>query len=191
MSFSSFRPLARIIRTCGATGLVRRNASGGESAKSTFQKLFPRVSGSAPKPKYQIDSYGQSVGAEYPFEHERTPENRLKREKSKGKVGAASVDLVLKILEKNTASDVKVIEVPDDKRYADFIVVGSGADTKHLQKMTHDLCSVLITSLNTDSVHVEGLGSHDWMVVDAGSVVVHLFLPHMRQAYNIEEAWEE
>ena len=51
--------------------------------------------------------------------------------------------MVLKILEKNTASDVKVIEVPDDKRYADFIVVGSGADTKHLQKMTHDLCSVV------------------------------------------------
>eukprot|EP00112_Aurelia_sp_Birch-Aquarium-sp1_P000054 Seg1001.11 transcript_id=Seg1001.11/GoldUCD/mRNA.D3Y31 product="Ribosomal silencing factor RsfS" protein_id=Seg1001.11/GoldUCD/D3Y31 len=162
-----------------------------ESAKEAFQKIFPRMGASKLKARYDANSYGQTVGPEYPFDIEKTPEGKLKREKSKGTMGTVTVPEIVENLRANGGENIKVAKLHDDLNYADHFVVVSAKDTEHLKTMTQDLASKLMAAHQGDAIHVEGLGSFDWMVVDAGQIVVHLFLPHIRDDYNIDDAWAE
>ncbi|XP_065052006.1 mitochondrial assembly of ribosomal large subunit protein 1-like [Rhopilema esculentum] len=162
-----------------------------ESAKEAFRKIFPRMGAGKLKARYDANSYGQTVGPEYPFDIEKTPEGKLKREKSKGTMGSVTVEEIVDILRSNGGENIKLAKLHQDLHYADHFVIVSAKNTEHLKSMTQELASKLIAAHQGDAIHVEGLGSFDWMVVDAGQVVVHLFLQHIRDDYNIDEAWAE
>eukprot|EP00794_Sanderia_malayensis_P017418 gene17418-19161_t len=190
----AIRKGSRFLKPSNISGFLRpvimRHKS--ESAKEAFQKIFPRVGASTRlRPRYDANSYGQTVGPEYPFDIEKTPESKLKREKSKGAITSISVDEIVDLLRANDGQDIRVAKLHADLDYAEHFIVVSGKNTDHLKAMTQDLASKLMAAHQNDEIHVEGLGSFDWMVVDAGQVVTHLFLPHIREDYNIDEAWAE
>ena len=112
-----------------------------ESAKEAFQKIFPRMGASKLKARYDANSYGQTVGPEYPFDIEKTPEGKLKREKSKGTMGSVTVPEIVENLRANGGENIKVAKLHDDLNYADHFVVVSAKDTEHLKSMTQDLAS--------------------------------------------------
>ena len=110
-----------------------------ESAKEAFQKIFPRLGSNRLKPRYDANSYGQTVGPEYPFDIEKTPEGKLKREKSKETIGSVTVEEVVGILRANEGKDIRVAKLHEDLNYSDHFVIVSGKDTEHLKSMTQDL----------------------------------------------------
>ena len=97
--------------------------------------------------------------------------------------------LVEKSLDDDKADDIKVITLAGKSDIADYMVVASGASSRRMDSITEHLLENLKLSGIRDS-HAEGRRSGEWVLIDAGDVIVHLFRPEMREHYAIEKLWE-
>lgn len=106
-----------------------------------------------------------------------------------------TVEEVQTILEKTRADDVQVISVRGLCEWADHLVIASGHSGRHLKGIADAICfEVKRRSVNVgDNVYptVEGRESEEWMLVDCGSIVVHVFRDDIRGEYNLEEMWRK
>ena len=70
---------------------------------------------------------------------------------------------------------------------ADFMIIASGQSGRQVLAMADHLASALKTA--GYSVSLEGTELADWVLVDAGDIIVHLFRPEIREFYNLEKLW--
>lgn len=84
--------------------------------------------------------------------------------------------------------DIQVIDLNGQSALADYIVVASGTSSRHIVSMSEKLKERL-EARGTTGIRTEGVGQANWVVVDAGDVIVHLFRPEVREFYNIEKMW--
>jgi len=96
--------------------------------------------------------------------------------------------MVKQSLEDDKAQDVVVIDLMGKSDMADYLVIASGASSRQVGAMAEHLRATLKTCGHT-SVGLEGMAQCDWVLVDGGDVVVHLFRPEVRAFYNIEKMW--
>lgn len=96
--------------------------------------------------------------------------------------------LIEKLLDDQQAEDVVVVDLTGKTAIADFMVVASGRNPRHVGAMAERLKQSLKATIG-GSPPVEGLGNADWVLVDAGDVIVHLFRPEVRGLYNLEKMW--
>ncbi len=101
---------------------------------------------------------------------------------------AELLDLVLATLDDAKAEDVVSIDVKDKTSIADHMVVASGRSQRHVGAIA-DQIEKLLRAKGYSRVKVEGLPQCDWVLVDAGDVIVHLFEPDVRTFYNLERMW--
>lgn len=92
-------------------------------------------------------------------------------------------------LESDKAEDITTIELDESAALADFMIVASGTSTRHLTALAEKLYDRLAENKLKD-IHIEGLQRGDWVVMDIGDVIVHLFRPEVRFFYNIEKMWQ-
>ena len=97
-------------------------------------------------------------------------------------------DLVLKQLDDDQAQDVVSIPLEGKSSIADHMVIASGRSTRQVAAMAQKLAEKVKQS-GFGPVRVEGLPQADWVLIDAGDVVVHLFRPEVRSFYNLERMW--
>ncbi|MEZ5994342.1 MAG: ribosome silencing factor [Hyphomonadaceae bacterium] len=102
-------------------------------------------------------------------------------------VGAAT-RVVLTSLEDDKAEDIIAIDIRGRSSFADMLVVASGRSARHVGALADHIMRKL-KDAGVKDVRVEGLPQADWVLVDAGDVVVHLFRPEVRSFYNIEKIW--
>jgi ribosome-associated protein len=98
------------------------------------------------------------------------------------------IALILKRLDDDQAQDVVVIDLKDKSPLADAIVVVSGRSQRHVSSMADHLLRSLKEG-GFGKAQVEGLPQADWVLIDAGDVIVHLFRPEVRAFYNLEKIW--
>jgi ribosome-associated protein len=112
-------------------------------------------------------------------------------------VGEASEDdqgvralerLILNRLDDEKAQDVVFIDLKDKSSVADGMIVASGRSHRHVGAMADHLLRMLKDE-GHGKARVEGLPHCDWVLIDAGDVIVHLFRPEVRSFYNIEKIW--
>ena len=96
--------------------------------------------------------------------------------------------LVLQSLEDDQAVETVSIPLAGKSSIADYMVVASGRSTRQVASMATKLADK-IKSETGKAVRIEGLPTADWVLIDAGDVIVHLFRPEVRQFYNIEKIW--
>ena len=96
--------------------------------------------------------------------------------------------LVEKSLDDDQAEDVVVIDLAGKTSIADYMIVASGRNTRHIAAMAMKLADRM-KQAGLRGVEVEGLNQCDWVLVDAGDVIIHLFRPEVRTFYNIEKMW--
>jgi nicotinate (nicotinamide) nucleotide adenylyltransferase/ribosome silencing factor RsfS/YbeB/iojap len=96
------------------------------------------------------------------------------------------LDLVLQTLEDGKAEDVVTIDLAGKTTIADHMVIASGRSTRQVLALTEHLDEVL--SRHTP-ISIEGKTQGDWVLIDAGDVIVHLFRPEIRSYYNLEKMW--
>jgi len=96
--------------------------------------------------------------------------------------------LVVESLESDKAEDVVVLDLTGKAAFADRMVVASGLANRQIQAMAEHLVEKLERA-GVARVHTEGLGSSDWVLIDAGDIVVHLFRPETRALYALEKMW--
>lgn len=97
-------------------------------------------------------------------------------------------DLILKSLDDDQAQDVVSIPLEGKSSIADFMVIASGRSTRQVAAMAQKLAE-RIKHGGFGHVRIEGLPAADWVLVDAGDIVVHLFRPEVRTFYNLERMW--
>lgn len=96
--------------------------------------------------------------------------------------------LVETSLDDDQAEDVVVIDLAGKTSIADYMIVASGRNTRHIAAMAVKLADRM-KQAGLRGVEVEGLNQCDWVLVDAGDVIIHLFRPEVRTFYNIEKMW--
>lgn len=95
--------------------------------------------------------------------------------------------LVLSSLDDDQAQDVVSIPLAGKSSIADFMVIGSGRSTRQVAAMAQKLAERVKKSGGV--ARIEGLPNADWVLIDTGDVLVHLFRPEVRSFYNLERMW--
>ncbi len=97
------------------------------------------------------------------------------------------VELVQASLEDDKAEDTVVIDLSNKSDIADFMVVTSGRSQRQVGAMAQHLSEKLKKEVGR--VSVEGAARCDWVLIDGGDIIVHLFRPVVRAFYNLEKMW--
>jgi ribosome-associated protein len=95
--------------------------------------------------------------------------------------------LVLVRLDDMKAEDILTIDLRDKSSIGDYMVVSSGRSQRHVGSVADRV----VEDLHKAGVRtrVEGTPHCDWVLIDAGDVIVHVFRPEVRDFYNIEKMW--
>lgn len=96
--------------------------------------------------------------------------------------------LVLSSLDDDQAEDVVSIPLAGKSSIADHIVIASGRSSRQVASMAQKLAERIKQTLGR-TVRIEGLPVADWVLIDAGDVIIHLFRPEVRSFYNLERMW--
>ena len=96
--------------------------------------------------------------------------------------------LVLASLEDDQAVETISIPLEGKSSIADHMVIASGRSTRQVASMAQKLVERIKAEAGR-SARVEGLPAADWVLIDAGDVIVHLFRPEVRSFYNLERMW--
>ncbi len=92
-------------------------------------------------------------------------------------------------LSEHKAQDIVSIDLRGKTDIADAMVVASGISDRHVLALA-DYVSVALKEIGVAPLSIEGRESRNWVLVDLGDVVVHLFVPEARLFYNLERMWD-
>ena len=96
--------------------------------------------------------------------------------------------LILHQLDEDQAQETISIPLAGKSNIADHMVIASGRSTRHVSAIADKLAQ-RIKQETGHPARVEGLPAADWVLIDAGDVIVHLFRPEVRSFYNLERMW--
>ncbi|RVQ67694.1 ribosome silencing factor [Croceicoccus ponticola] len=96
--------------------------------------------------------------------------------------------LVLQSLDDDQAQDIVSIPLAGKSSIADFMVIASGRSSRQVTAMAQKLAE-RVKHGGFGPSRIEGLPAADWVLIDAGDVIVHLFRPEVRSFYNLERMW--
>jgi ribosome-associated protein len=100
----------------------------------------------------------------------------------------STVEAVLACLDDAKAEDTVHVDITGKSSIADHMVVTSGRSHRHVGAVADQLARALREE-GFSKPRVEGLPHCDWVLVDAGDVIIHIFRPEVREFYNIEKMW--
>jgi ribosome-associated protein len=92
------------------------------------------------------------------------------------------------VLDTNKAEDIATLTLRDKCSFADFMIVANGRAPRHVVALA-DYVADLLKKSGSPALSIEGKESGDWVLIDAGDIIVHIFRPEVRQFYNIEKMW--
>ena len=98
--------------------------------------------------------------------------------------------MILRRLDDEKAQDIILIDLKDKSSVADGIVVASGRSHRHVGAIADHLLRA-IKDAGHGRAKVEGLPACDWVLIDAGDLIVHIFTPEIRDFYRLEQLWGE
>lgn len=103
-------------------------------------------------------------------------------------LAAGLLDTVLSSLDDSKAEDLVTLDIAGKSSLADHMVIVSGRSHRHVGAIADHLLKDL-KSAGTGPAKVEGQNTCDWVLIDAGDVIVHIFRPEVRGFYNLEKMW--
>jgi ribosome-associated protein len=95
---------------------------------------------------------------------------------------------ILASLDQDKAEDIVTIDLLGRSSLCDGLVIASGRSQRHVASIAENLAARL-KNAGYGAPHMEGFTQADWVLVDAGDVVVHIFRPEVRAYYDLEGMW--
>ncbi len=114
-----------------------------------------------------------------------------KQTKSKKKTDLRSSNQaksIIDILENQSAEDIIKIDLRGKSSIADFMIIASGRSNRHVSALT-DYVKRGLKEAGDQKLGIEGLEQCDWVLIDAGDVILHIFRPEVREYYALEKLW--
>ena len=124
----------------------------------------------------EMEAYSISSSLEDPVQHEQA-ESVAKK--------------IAMILDSKKARDVKLINVHKKTVLADFFVFATGTSTTQVNALADEVEFRLKTEDGIEPLRVEGAGSGSWVIVDYGSIIVHVFGVQSKEFYKLEKLWAD
>jgi ribosome-associated protein len=99
-----------------------------------------------------------------------------------------TLHLVLSRLDDMKAEETVTIDLRGKSSITDYMIVTTGRVNRHVAAIAENVMKGL-SEAGIKSIHVEGLQNADWVLIDTGDVIVHVFRPEVREFYNLERMW--
>jgi ribosome-associated protein len=100
-----------------------------------------------------------------------------------------AIKTVLASLEDSKAENIVSIDIQGKSSLGDYMVVASGRSHRHVSAVADHLLKAL-KDAGLGMARVEGLSGADWVLIDSGDIIVHVFRPEVREFYNLEKMWQ-
>jgi ribosome-associated protein len=100
-----------------------------------------------------------------------------------------ALETVLASLDDSKAENIVSIDITGKSSLADHMVVASGRSHRHVSAVADHLLKAL-KDAGFGTARVEGLTGADWVLIDSGDIIVHVFRPEVREFYNLEKMWQ-
>lgn len=101
-----------------------------------------------------------------------------------------SIKIIIETLKDKKVEDLKVLDVTGMVPYTDYFIIGTGNSAPHVQTLA-DSVAKLIKIPNVGGVRLEADQTSNWVLIDGGEFVLHIFQPKARTFYNLEDLWED
>ena len=97
-------------------------------------------------------------------------------------------NFIKKNLSKNKAQEITVINLKKKTSIADYMIICTGTSNRHITALSNYLSEDL-KRLELNMLNIEGKSGGDWIIVDIGDIIIHLFRSEVREYYNLEKMW--
>ena len=98
-------------------------------------------------------------------------------------------DLICKTLDEKKAVDVATVDLNGLTEIADWFVIASGRSTTQVKALSENLEEIMEKQYDVRALRTEGRSGGKWIVLDYGSVIVHIFEEETRKTYSLEQLW--
>src|SRR6476469_5217995 len=131
---------------------------------------------------------------------EETQERLLNREATKIEIAQPAlpfaeldpeVKLAIECAADKKALDMRVLDLRDIASFTEFFVICSGTNQRQVQAIADDIEERLKKDLQTRPVRIEGYNSAEWLLMDYGDFIVHIFNKEAREFYDLERLWRD
>ena len=99
-----------------------------------------------------------------------------------------TLNLILSRLDDMKAEDTVTIDLRGKSSITDYMIVTTGRANRHVGAIAENVAKGLKEN-GAPAPHIEGLANCDWVLIDSGDVIVHVFRPEVREFYNLEKMW--
>ncbi len=97
--------------------------------------------------------------------------------------------LVERSLDDDKAENIVTLDLAGKTSIADYMVVANGRSARQVGAIADHLVERLKDGVPGIAVRVEGMPQNDWVLIDAGDIIIHIFRPEIRAFYNLEKIW--
>jgi ribosome-associated protein len=101
-----------------------------------------------------------------------------------------TLHMILSRLDDMKAEETVTIDLRGKSAFSDYMIVTSGRANRHVGAIAENVAKGL-KETGIKSIHIEGLPNCDWVLIDSGDVIVHVFRPEVREFYNLERLWTQ
>jgi ribosome-associated protein len=101
-----------------------------------------------------------------------------------------TLSMILARLDDMKAEETVTIDLRGKSAYSDYMIVTTGRSNRHVGSIAENVAKSL-KEAGIKKIHVEGLPNCDWVLLDSGDVIVHVFRPEVREFYNLERLWTQ
>ena len=111
-------------------------------------------------------------------------------DRTQAPIPRSEIDWILQSLDADKAEDIVAIDLQGKSAIADWMIIATGTSSRQLVALGEKLVERL-KQRDFPTVKVEGRQTGDWILIDAGDVIVHLFRPEVRAHYGLEKMWDD
>ena len=97
---------------------------------------------------------------------------------------------IAKVLDTKKAANVKVLKVRDLTVLTDYFVIANGTSTTHVKSLAEEV-EFQLEQQSVKALRTEGYDAKNWILLDYGTVIVHVFYPQAREFYDLEHLWAD
>lgn len=134
-------------------------------------------------------SHQGDVDANMPTANEATGHGQPHADKPSGTEASAQiVKQIVHWLDEAKAEDIATIDLEGKSSIGDFMIIATGRTDRHVGAVADNIQSKL-KDAGHGQARVEGADTCDWVLIDTGDIIVHLFRPEVREFYNLEKMW--
>jgi ribosome-associated protein len=101
------------------------------------------------------------------------------------------VQLAMQLASEKKATDLRALDLREIASFAEFFIIASGANQRQVQAISDEIDEQLKKQLSSRPVRIEGYSGAEWVLMDYGDFIVHIFNKEAREFYDLERLWRD